>query len=370
MTITPEGSTEAVESNGIGLLPEEANGSGNIENGNSPKALGTITDNNNSTNEAIYEIATGDDATADNANFNIEDNTLYYIGADSGDFETAGVKKSFTITIVRYNNEAKQSPQIFEYIVNLKNLNDNKPTDLVGYKGESTTAIDTYKAAGNVGGGEYAFVFNNGLAKDDTITITFKRGSANNFFKIEAEYTTPGDSSTFTGFILTTNVAGWTGIVTALTDTDNSDGFRDLATQQAIDDFALWDSYGVSVTNINLREGSPNPNSILFTADPVTLTARPTIEVNEGTDGIIANFASTDADNLQSLTYSLAGTDSDDFTIDATTGKLSFKTTPNFASPIDANTDNFYEVTIKVSDGLPANDKTYDLLVQVIEVTE
>ena len=120
MTITPT-NEKAVESDGAGLLPEEVNG-------NPPKRLGTITDNKNSSNEAIYEIATGDDATADNVNFNIEDNTLYYIGANSGDFETAGVKKSFTLKIERYNSKADAdgngNPQILQYIVNLKDLEE------------------------------------------------------------------------------------------------------------------------------------------------------------------------------------------------------------------------------------------------------
>ena len=374
MTITPEGSTEAVESNGIGLLPEEANGSGNIENGNSPKALGTITDNNNSTNEAIYEIATGDDATADNANFNIEDNTLYYIGADSGDFETAGVKKSFTITIVRYNNEvdagAKRSPQKLEYIVNLKNLNDNKPTDLVGYKGESTGAIDEFRVAGDVGNGDFFMVLNVD-AKDDTLTINFtlgdttpSTGDAYSALTVMPQYDDAADNTKVTGFTIKVGTTALQNVMVALNDKENTNRLRNSSA-----DFTVWNGYINFVAYSGSKSGTPSETDVLFTSDPVTLTARPTIEVHEGTDGIIANFDSTDADNLQPLRYSLDGADADAFAIDEN-GNLRFAATPNYASPTDVNGNNFYKVTVKVSDGLAAHDKTYDLLVQVIEVTE
>ena len=96
LTITPTNG-EAIESDGAGLLNENTDGSP------TPFPLGTISDNKNDNGEAVYKIATGDDATADNVNFNIEDNTLYYIDADAGDFEAAGVKKSFTLKIERYN---------------------------------------------------------------------------------------------------------------------------------------------------------------------------------------------------------------------------------------------------------------------------
>ena len=368
MTITPLVDTDnptptPIESNGVGLLPEEADGSGDIANGNPPKPLGTITDNKNSTNKAVYEIATGGDATTDNANFNIDANTLYYIGANAGDFETAGVKKSFTLKIVRYNEVdatgVKRSPQIFEYIVNLKNLNDNKPTDLVGNVGEATTAIP-YIAAGKVGGQLYEMALRVG-ADGQQITISFVN-SVTYGVNIEPQPTgATSTSGTLTGFKITIGSVSYTLIADALS---GGSGAHQTTSDSNLD---VWEDYLIYATYISTLQGGPSSGNILFAADPVTLTARPTIEVNEGTNGIIANFYSTDADNLQSLTYSLVGTDSDDFTIDAATGKLSFKTPPNFTNPIDANSDNTYEVTVTVSDGKTDHDKTYDLLVVVTE---
>ena len=387
MTITPLVDTDnptptPIESNGVGLLPEEADGSGDIANGNPPKPLGTITDNKNSTNKAVYEIAMGYDATPDNVNFNIEDNTLYYLGANAGDFETAGVKKSFTITIVRYNNEAdagaKRSPQIFEYIVNLKNLNDNKPTDLVGNVGDTETEITDYIAAGNVGDGKFAMAFNLGPDQealgtaDDKITIEFYHLSGEPVL-IEPQYfdTNNPDVDEVIGFrISTASIWNYGELVEALTDKSSANNATSVAKYPtASDDFDIWIDYLLSV---KYKGASPtdvplNSSDSLFVSTDLTKTKG--IVVESGATGNIANFDSTDADG-DTLKYSLVGTDSDDFTIDAATGKLSFKTPPNFTSPADANSDNTYEVTIKVSDGLPANDKTYDLLVVVIEVTE
>src|SRR4029077_3728045 len=52
------------------------------------------------------------------------------------------------------------------------------------------------------------------------------------------------------------------------------------------------------------------------------------------------------------LTYSISGgADAARFTIDGTTGALSFVAAPDFDSPADANGDNVYDVIVQVSDG-------------------
>ena len=60
-----------------------------------------------------------------------------------------------------------------------------------------------------------------------------------------------------------------------------------------------------------------------------------------------------DADrSTQSLSYSIVGgSDSALFSIDPTTGSLSFTTDPDFESPADDNTDNIYHVAVMANDG-------------------
>ena len=48
-------------------------------------------------------------------------------------------------------------------------------------------------------------------------------------------------------------------------------------------------------------------------------------------------------------TWSIAGTDAARFSINED-GELTFKSSPNYEAPNDANMDNVYEVTVRASD--------------------
>ena len=70
----------------------------------------------------------------------------------------------------------------------------------------------------------------------------------------------------------------------------------------------------------------------------------------------------TDADE-DPLTYSLSGTDAALFTIDSTTGVVSFITAPDFENPGDAGGDNVYDITVTASDGTHSTDQTVAITV-------
>ncbi|MCU1376745.1 MAG: hypothetical protein JWO68_4031, partial [Actinomycetia bacterium] len=92
-----------------------------------------------------------------------------------------------------------------------------------------------------------------------------------------------------------------------------------------------------------------------------------TLVVNENKTAVTTVVA-TDGDSAN-LTYSLvAGGDSGKFSIDATTGALTFKNAPDFESPGDANGDNTYDVQVQVSDGVLTDTQT--LHVQVADVDD
>ncbi|MET0393409.1 MAG: cadherin domain-containing protein [Chitinophagaceae bacterium] len=75
-----------------------------------------------------------------------------------------------------------------------------------------------------------------------------------------------------------------------------------------------------------------------------------TLPVPENTT-VVTTATATDAD-AGTLTYSLAGgEDAAKFTVNSSTGELSFITAPDFEQPGDANGDNTYIVTVQVSDG-------------------
>jgi len=62
------------------------------------------------------------------------------------------------------------------------------------------------------------------------------------------------------------------------------------------------------------------------------------------------------------ITYRLEGEDADDFTVDRSTGYVTFKQAPDYESPQDANGDNEYEITL-VADGV--NEAKHDLTIRV-----
>ena len=62
-----------------------------------------------------------------------------------------------------------------------------------------------------------------------------------------------------------------------------------------------------------------------------------------------ANVIDPDGDDAAAR-YTLTGDDADDFNIDDETGEVTFKTSPDFNAPADADNDNVYHITIIATD--------------------
>ena len=101
-------------------------------------------------------------------------------------------------------------------------------------------------------------------------------------------------------------------------------------------------------------------NSLLWAASTGAVISPPTITSDGGDDTAYVNaeenqtavttVTATDPDST-TLTYSISGgIDSALFTIDPSTGVLTFKTAPNFENPADYYGKNIYIVTVQVSD--------------------
>ena len=369
LNITPT-NEETVGSNGIGLLNENTDGSVNrIE-------LGTIGDNIETTAVVSYRLADPADSN-NNDQFQIDDGKLYYIGTNSGDFE-ADTKIQYTLDIIRTLDGNAQTDQRFQYIVNLKDVNDNPPV-IIGYIGESETLI-AYLAAGTVEhkddtGTEatsfdvaYAMVFRV-YAEGQTITIDFERGTAVGL-AIVPKYADAENPTidTLTGFIITTGTfAAYSTIAEIL------NGAREDALNSTTEEnFDIWLKYmeSVAYTGKDTNRGPPaesppgtaNP---FLTEDAIfTNTQGIIIEADTPTTEIIANFKATDADVGDTLKYRLSGDDAGGFTIDENTGELRLANTLSFNT--GENADNQYAITIIASDGI-FRDK-FDLLVVVADM--
>ena len=120
-------------------------------------------------------------------------------------------------------------------------------------------------------------------------------------------------------------------------------------------------SYRVAVRVTDTKDADGNANDAID--DTITLT----IEVNDrneaptvtGETSIsyaedrtdrVATYDHNDPDRGDTITWSLSGTDRDDFTI-STTGELSFANQPDHDDPADGNRDSEYLVTVVASDG-------------------
>ena len=118
----------------------------------------------------------------------------------------------------------------------------------------------------------------------------------------------------------------------------------------------------VSVTDASDTEHPP-----AITSDGGGATAAVSVAENSTA---VTTVTATDPDAEATLTYSISGgADAAMFTINATTGALSFINAPNFEAPTDAGANNVYDVVVQVSDGLGGAD-AQAIAVEVIDVDE
>ncbi len=113
----------------------------------------------------------------------------------------------------------------------------------------------------------------------------------------------------------------------------------------------------MDTVNINVTGGNASP---AITSDG----GGPTAAVNAAENGTaVTTVTATDPD-LDTVTFNITGgVDQANFSINATTGDLTFSAAPDFESPSDFDTDNVYEVQVTADDGNGGTD------VQLISVT-
>ena len=100
--------------------------------------------------------------------------------------------------------------------------------------------------------------------------------------------------------------------------------------------------------------GTLNGHTLTINDDDATprINSDATVDVPEGTTRVLTITATDTDDNHNDLTYSISGgADSARFSLDQGTRVLTFKTAPDFETPISADNDNVYEVEVTASDG-------------------
>ena len=103
------------------------------------------------------------------------------------------------------------------------------------------------------------------------------------------------------------------------------------------------------------------------------ITSSATVNFAENGTGIAYTTTATDIDASQTKTYSLetGGVDNTKFTINPTTGAVSFIASPDFELPTDAGGNNIYDIKVKVCDnGTPVLCAIKDVAITVTNVVE
>src|SRR3990172_4090042 len=90
---------------------------------------------------------------------------------------------------------------------------------------------------------------------------------------------------------------------------------------------------------------------------------------NSATTNVVYTASASDVDAGDTRTFSLSGTDAAQFDIDANTGAVTFKASPNFEAPTDADGNNVYAITVTATDagGLTSSK---DVAIAVTNVNE
>ena len=88
-------------------------------------------------------------------------------------------------------------------------------------------------------------------------------------------------------------------------------------------------------------------------------------------DLTVADYDARD-EETEAITWSLGGADTSDFTINSTSGVLSFAPRPDFEASTDSSPhDNVYDIIVKATDATPtANTREYPVAVTVTDVDE
>ena len=127
--------------------------------------------------------------------------------------------------------------------------------------------------------------------------------------------------------------------------------------------------YRVFATNANGTSIGSNVIQIAYLNTPPSMNLSSTISLNEGITEVV-NVGATDADG-DSLTYSIGSqdpsNDATNFSI-SSTGVISFNSAPDYENPSDYGTNNIYDITVTVSDGI--DSVSQDVGVVVLDVSE
>ena len=133
----------------------------------------------------------------------------------------------------------------------------------------------------------------------------------------------------------------------------NGDNVYDVIVKATDGEFSDTQNLSVVVTNVN--------EAPTITSHGSSFNVSLNVAENQTA---VTTLTATDPDAGTNLVYSIiSGADRARFTINASTGVLSFVSAPNFEAPTDVGANNVYDVTVAVSDGSKSDSKAFAITV-------
>ena len=285
----------------------------------------------------IYTAQASDVDPGDTLSYSISgvDVELLIIG-DNGDIafpeppdyenpSDSGADNTYEITITATDSIGKQADQ--DLRITILNLNDNDPKfDLASSAfdvAENSTAITTV-AASDADGDSFSFAL---VSTADSSLFTLDPSSGVLSFNQAPDFENPADN--------------------------NTDNTYEL--ELSVDDGANTSSQAITVTVTDVDEA------------PTFTSASESVSVNENASGAVYQAQATDPEGA-TLIYSASGIDASLFTLDDSSGELSFKQSPNFEQPTDQGANNTYELTLTAADA--TNQTSQALTLTIADVNE
>ncbi len=304
---------------------------------------------------------------------NVDDTDPVFTSAIAVDFVENGTGTAYTIVATDAN----------ALTYSLSSDNDEALFDVDG-----TSGVVTFKASPDFenpadGDANNTYVINiiasdgiNSVNQDVTITVTNVDDTDPVFTSATtASFAENGTSTAYT--IVATDATALTyslgsGNDETLFDVDGTSGVVTFKTAPDYENPADGDANNTYVINVIASDGINSANqdvTITVTnvddTDPV-FTSATSVDFAENGTGTAYTIVATD---VNALTYSLgSGNDETLFDVDGTSGVVTFKASPDFENPADANTDNAYVINVIASDGI--NSVNQDVTITVTNVDD
>jgi len=341
-----------------------------IDNGNGTI---TFTHDGSETTSAGFSYTIKDDLGALSNVADVEINVVQEndVPVANNDEATVNEGESVIINIIDNDTDADGTLDttsiIFSNIINGECVNNNDGTVTFTHDGsETTSASFSYTINDNVGAtSNLANVSITVIPQNDPPFTVDDDAVVNEgdtvIINILSNDTDPDGTININSVLIGNITNGYT--------TDNKDGSVTF-----IHDGSETTSAGFAYT-VSDDEGSVSRlTNVSITVNPVNdapvFTSEQNLTIYENQYDVITVTA-TDAEN-NTIAYTLTNEDDNDlFDINSSTGALTFKTAPDYESPVDADHNNVYIVTVTATDnGSPARSVTMQITVTVLDVNE